>query len=38
MNVALVFIIILALLFVLAFFTKRRFGVLGLALAAGGND
>ena len=35
MNVALVFIIILALLFVLAFFTKRRFGVLGLALAAG---
>jgi hypothetical protein len=35
MNVALVFIIVLVLLFVLAFFTKRRFGVLGLALAAG---
>lgn len=35
MNVALVFIIVLALLFALAFITKRRFGVLGLALAAG---
>lgn len=35
MNVALVFVIVLAVLFVLAFFTKRRFGVLGLALAAG---
>lgn len=35
MNVVLVFIIILILLFILAFFTKRRFGVLGLALAAG---
>lgn len=35
MNVALVFIVVLALLFALAFLTKRRFGVLGLALAAG---
>lgn len=35
MNVALVFLIVIALLFVVAFFTKRRFGVLGLALAAG---
>jgi hypothetical protein len=35
MNVALVFIIVIALLFALAYFTKRRFGVLGLALAAG---
>jgi hypothetical protein len=35
MNVAIVFIIVLVLLFGLAFFTKRRFGVLGLALAAG---
>ncbi|HEY0964994.1 MAG TPA: hypothetical protein VGE13_00765 [Candidatus Saccharimonadales bacterium] len=35
MTVALVFLIVLAVLFVLAFFTKRRFGVLGLALAAG---
>jgi hypothetical protein len=35
MNVALVFIIVLVLLFGLAFLTKRRFGVLGLALAAG---
>ncbi len=35
MNVALVFIVTLVILFALAFFTKRRFGVLGLALAAG---
>lgn len=35
MNVAMVFGITLILLFFLAFFTKRRFGVLGLALAAG---
>ena len=35
MNVALIFIVVLAILFVLAFVTKRRFGVLGLALAAG---
>lgn len=35
MDVALVFIIVLGLLFGLAFLTKRRFGVLGLALAAG---
>ena len=35
MNVALVFAVILIALFGLAFLTKRRFGVLGLALAAG---
>ncbi len=35
MNVAIVFIVVLLLLFGLAYFTKRRFGVLGLALAAG---
>ena len=35
MNVAIVFGIVLLLLFGLAYFTKRRFGVLGLALAAG---
>lgn len=35
MNVALVFAVVLVLLFMLAFLTKRRFGVLGLALAAG---
>jgi len=35
MNVALVFVAVLVILFVLAFLTKRRFGVLGLALAAG---
>lgn len=35
MNVALVFGIVLVVLFALAFLTKRRFGVLGLALAAG---
>ena len=35
MNVAIVFIVVLLLLFGLAYATKRRFGVLGLALAAG---
>jgi hypothetical protein len=35
MNVALMSIIVLGALFALAFLTKRRFGVLGLALAAG---
>lgn len=35
MNVAIVFGIVIILLFALAYFTKRRFGVLGLALAAG---
>ncbi len=35
MNVAIVFGVMLLLLFGLAYFTKRRFGVLGLALAAG---
>lgn len=35
MNVAIVFIVALLLLFGLAYATKRRFGVLGLALAAG---
>ncbi len=35
MNVAIVFGIVMLLLFALAYVTKRRFGVLGLALAAG---
>jgi hypothetical protein len=35
MNVALAFTAVAALLFVAAFFAKRRFGLLGLALAAG---
>lgn len=35
MSVAVILVIILAVLFGLTFFTKRRFGVLGLALAAG---
>lgn len=35
MNVVIVILILVALLFALSFFTKRRFGVLGLALAAG---
>ena len=35
MNVVVVVLIIVAALFALVFFTKRRFGVLGLALAAG---
>ena len=30
-----IFLIVIALLFAVVFFTKRRFGVLGLALAAG---
>ncbi len=35
MNAILFFLIIFGLLFILCFFMKRRFGVLGLALAAG---
>lgn len=35
MNVVIVVLIIIAALFALTYFTKRRFGVLGLALAAG---
>lgn len=35
MNLVVIVLILIALLFGLAFFTKRRFGVLGLALAAG---
>lgn len=35
MNVLIVVVATVALLFALAFFTKRRFGVLGLALAVG---
>lgn len=35
MNVVIVYAVALVILFLLAFFTKRRFGVLGLALAAG---
>ena len=35
MNVAIVFAVVIVLLFALAYVTKRRFGVLGLALAAG---
>lgn len=35
MNVAIVFLIVIVILFALAYATKRRFGVLGLALAAG---
>ncbi|MGK2896141.1 MAG: hypothetical protein ACSLEY_00865 [Candidatus Saccharimonadales bacterium] len=35
MNVAIVYFVTLILLFALAYFTRRRFGVLGLALAAG---
>jgi hypothetical protein len=34
-NVVVIFVIIVVALFVIAFATKRRFGVLGLALAAG---
>ncbi|MEO5950524.1 MAG: hypothetical protein ABIQ04_03690 [Candidatus Saccharimonadales bacterium] len=36
MSFVIIFIIIIAVLFATAYFTKRRFGVLGLALAAGG--
>lgn len=35
MNVAIVYLVVLILLFALSYFTRRRFGVLGLALAAG---
>lgn len=35
MSFVVVFLIVIAALFATAFFTKRRFGVLGLALAAG---
>lgn len=35
MNAILFFLIIFGLLFILSFFMRRRFGVLGLALAAG---
>lgn len=35
MNVVVIFLIVVVALFVVAFATKRRFGVLGLALAAG---
>jgi hypothetical protein len=34
-NFVIIFLIVIAALFALVFFTKRRFGVLGLALAAG---
>lgn len=35
MSFVIIFLIVIAMLFATAFFTKRRFGVLGLALAAG---
>lgn len=35
MNALIVFVVILAIMFVIAFITKRRFGVLALALFAG---
>jgi hypothetical protein len=35
MGSSIVYIIIIAILFATSFFTKRRFGILGLALAAG---
>jgi hypothetical protein len=35
MNVAIIFAVIILVLFVLSYITKRRFSVLGLALAAG---
>jgi hypothetical protein len=35
MSFLIVFLIVIASLFALTFFTKRRFGILGLALAAG---
>ena len=35
MSFVVIFCMVVAALFILAFFTKRRFGVLGLALAAG---
>lgn len=35
MNVAIVYFVVLLILFILSYLSKRRFGVLGLALAAG---
>lgn len=35
MNIVIIILIVIALLFLTAYFTKRRFGVLGLALCAG---
>ena len=35
MSISIIFIILLAAMFILSYLTKRRFGVLGLALAAG---
>jgi hypothetical protein len=35
MSFLIIFLVVMAVLFVLAYMTKRRFGVLGLALAAG---
>ncbi len=35
MNIIIVILVVIALLFLTAYFTKRRFGVLGLALCAG---
>lgn len=35
MTFVIIFLLLIATLFCIAFFTKRRFGVLGLALAAG---
>src|SRR3954465_8231908 len=35
MSFLIIFLIIIGILFATAYFTKRRFGVLGLALAAG---
>ena len=35
MNLVIILLIVVALLFVMTYFTKRRFGVLGLALCAG---
>lgn len=35
MNFLIAFLVVIAALFILAYITKRRFGVLGLALAAG---
>lgn len=35
MNLVLILVILIAILFVVAFFTQRRFGLLALALAAG---
>lgn len=35
MNIVILFLVVIAALFVVAFLTRRRFGVLGLALTAG---